>query len=238
MPPHFQTELRQALEQVTPSPAHVLDPNEVLNRRIFGFNTWLVREVVDPAARWLDDTLPEAVKQVGHNMYQNIIEPEFIVTNSFVGDYDAAKSSLKRFLINSTLGVGGIWDPAGKMGYQRTEVEFTESLCVAGLDPGSFIVLPAIGPASAQSSLLLTSFFAVEWYLLSQISPMIATADLVIDLSASAASLRYARNIPGSVSQDPYLIQRAEYNNYLWPRCAEYLEKRFPTKVREIAANE
>ncbi|CAK0776473.1 phospholipid-binding lipoprotein MlaA [Gammaproteobacteria bacterium] len=235
IPPRFQVELRQVLEQLPP---HPLDPNEPINRKMFLFNAWLVENVVDPTANWLEHTLPEIAKQAGYNIYSNLVEPEFILTNTLVGNYEAAKTSAKRFLLNSTIGIAGLWDPAEKMGYQRTETEFTESLCVAGLDPGNFVILPVVGPASSHSAMLLTGFFAVEWYLLSHISPTIATADLVIDISASAASLRYARDVPNSDTKDPYLIQRADYQNYLWPRCSSHLEKRLAAPSAEIALNE
>jgi|GEM_PF-1504155 len=233
-PIRFQAELRQVLEQL---PSHPLDPNEPINRKMFHFNTWLVGNVVDPTANWLDSTLPELIKQAGYNAYENLVEPEFILTNTLVGNYEAAKISTKRFLINSTIGVAGLWDPAKKMGYQRTETEFTESLCIAGLDPGNFVVLPVVGAASSHSAMALTGFFAVEWYLLSYLSPIIATADLVIDLSASAASLRYARDVPNSDVKDPYLIQRADYQNYLWPHCSPYLEKKLSNPLVEIASS-
>jgi len=201
------------------------DPHESLNRRVFGFNAWLVEEVVDPTAARLVGTLPEIVVQVSHNIYDNLVEPEFIVSNLFVGDYSSAGTSTARFLINSTLGVLGAWDAAGWMGYHRTEIGFVESLCVAGLVPGSYVVLPAVGPAVGHTALLITGFFAVEWYLLAHISPTLATADLVVDISASAASLRGMRDIPGSEAGDPYRAQRNEYLSYIESACAKKSQK-------------
>jgi len=82
-----------------------------------------------------------------------------------------------------------------------------------------------VGPASSHSALLLTGFFAVEWYLLAYISPVVATADLVIDLSASAASLRFARDLPEGEAVDAYAIQREQYQDYLQTGyCAPYLD--------------
>ena len=208
------------------TPMYSIDPNESINRSMFGANVWLVNYVINPTADFLGRVLPDLAKTASHNLYENLVEPEFIVTNVFIGNYPAALVSTKRFLLNTTVGVVGLWDPAQKLGYQRTETEFTESLCVAGLDPGNFVVLPVVGPASSHSAMLLTGFFAVEWYLLAHLSPTLATVDLVVDISASAASLRYARDVPSSDTRDPYWTQRANYQNYLWPRCAPYLEKR------------
>ncbi|CAK0780547.1 phospholipid-binding lipoprotein MlaA [Gammaproteobacteria bacterium] len=199
------------------------DPYESANRKLYGFNQWLVFAVVEPLADWLDKKLSKPVKQAGQNIYANLVEPEFIVTNWMVGDSQAAWASAQRFLINSTVGVAGLWDPASRMGIYRTEVEFTEALCTAGMDPGNYVVLPAVGPVSSTSAMLVTGFFAVEWYLLAILSPTIATIDLVIDLSASAASLRYARDLPDGALQDPYIYQRTGYRAYLEPRCGQYL---------------
>lgn len=197
------------------------DPYEQVNRQVFTFNTWLVREVVDPTANVLGAVLPESVQQAGHNIYNNLVEPEFIVTNLFAGNTEGAKVSGQRFLINSTLGVAGLWDAASWLGYERNEVEFIESICAADLNPGDYVVLPAIGPANAYAAASVTGFFAVEWYMLAIISSTIATADLVVDISASAASLRYTRDIPGEHSADPYEIQRAEFFRYLDTHCGK-----------------
>lgn len=199
------------------------DPHEWANRKLFGFNQWLVFAMVDPLADWLEKTLSPGIKQAGQNVYANLVEPEFIVTNWMMGDSQAAWASVQRFLINSTVGVVGLWDPASRLGIQRTEAEFTEALCVAGLNPGNYVVLPVVGPVSSTSAMLVTGFFAVEWYLLAILSPTIATIDLIIDLSASAASLRYARDLPDEALQDPYVLQRTGYRAYLEPHCGPYL---------------
>ncbi|MDQ5909209.1 MAG: VacJ protein [Pseudomonadota bacterium] len=209
--------LSQAVEPVAPVAAR--DPYENFNRQVFGFNAWLVRDVVDPVAYWLGENLPQPIQQAGSNIYNNLVEPEFIVTNLFAGDHEGAKISGQRFLINTTLGIVGIWDAADWLGYQRREVEFIESLCAAGWNPGEFIVLPAIGPANAYAAAMVTGFFAVEWYLLSYVSATLATADLVVDLSASAASLRYARAVPGEHIADPYQAQREEFMRYHDAHC-------------------
>ena len=232
----FHAELRQALAQVIPA-RNPIDPNEPVNREVFQFNSWFVRNLINPVTLWMQKTLPDILKQSGSNLYENLVEPEFIITNSLAGNYDAAAVSAKRFVLNSTIGLGGLWDPAGSMGYQRTETEFTESLCIAGLDPGDFLVLPLVGPTSSKSVTLLTSFFVMEWYFFSTyLSPMFTA---FIDLSTSAASLRNVRDVPDSSTKDPYLMQRANYQNYLWSNCSSYLNQKFsPPPSREIAFEE
>jgi len=169
------------------------DPLENVNRAIFAFNENAVTYVIKPLSATLSELVPEPVKQAGANVYSNLIEPEFIVTNLIIGNYSAAGTSAARFGVNSTIGLAGAFDPASSLDLVRTETEFSEALCKAGLPAGNYLVLPLIGPVNTVSAGLLTGFFAVEWYALSLISSVLATADLVVDLSASAASLSAVR---------------------------------------------
>ncbi len=201
-----------------PGPAAV-DPLEPFNRSMFEFNNLVVDYVIDPLSGTLKAWVPPAVREAGTRVYDNLTEPEFIVTNLFSGNKADAGVSASRFAINTTLGVAGLFDPATGMGFVRRETEFGESLCRLGVPTAPFMVLPLIGPANAWSAGLLTGFFTVEWYALSLISTLLATADLVVDVSASAASLRHATDQPDMASRDPYVLQRAEYLHYIEKGC-------------------
>jgi phospholipid-binding lipoprotein MlaA len=195
------------------------DPLESVNRSVFAFNKIAVTYVIAPLSETLTEMVPEEVKQAGSNIYSNLIEPEFIVTNLLTGNYSGASASAARFGVNSTIGLAGVFDPASSLNIVRTETEFSEALCKAGLPAGNYLVLPLIGPVNTVSAGLLRGFFAVEWYALSLISSVLATADLVVDLSASAASLRDMGEIPDGKMGDAYTIQRREYMAYLKPAC-------------------
>jgi phospholipid-binding lipoprotein MlaA len=197
----FRQELVATLKAKPKPPPPVKSTDEDMlegfNRRIFAFNSFVAREVITPTGEVLDANLPGAVKQAGRNFYSNIVELEFFVTNMMVSDFKAAS----------------------EIGLVRKEVEFTEGLCAAGMRPGEFIVLPLVGPTSANTAMLLGGFFAVEWWALSLLSPTLATIDLVTDLVVAAASLRYVGDVPDGESKDPYATQRAEYRRYLAKGC-------------------
>ncbi len=201
-----------------PSPA-TSDPLEAFNRSMFEFNNLVVDYVIDPVSGVLRAWVPVFVREAGARMYDNLTEPEFIVTNLFSGNKADAGVSASRFAINTTLGLAGLFDPASEMGFVRRETEFGESLCHLGVPTAPFVVLPFIGPANTWSAGLLTGFFAVEWYALSMISTLLATADLVVDISASAASLRHATDQPDMAARDPYILQRTEYLQYVEKGC-------------------
>ncbi|MEI6559236.1 MAG: MlaA family lipoprotein [Rhodospirillaceae bacterium] len=195
------------------------DPLEAFNRSMFAFNGLVVDHVIEPLSGLLQAWVPPPVREAGARVYGNLTEPEFIVTNLFSGNRADAGVSAGRFAVNTTLGLGGLFDPATGMGLIRRETEFGESLCRLGVPTEPFLVLPLIGPTNVWSAGLLSGFFAVEWYALSLISTLLATADLVVDISASAASLRHAADQPDMAAHDPYVIQRTEYLDYIEKGC-------------------
>ncbi|CAK0761827.1 phospholipid-binding lipoprotein MlaA [Azospirillaceae bacterium] len=211
------------------------DPLEGFNRTMHNFNSWAVRSVINPSATLLEAWVPEPARRIGTNIYSNVTEPEFIVTNLFKGYYQDAGVSVARFAINSTLGLVGMFEVANSFGLKRREIEFGEAMCSIGAPVGSYLVLPLIGPTNVASAGLLTGFFAVEWYALSMISTILASADLVVDLSASAASLRHAADAPALNAEDTYQIQRTAYMLYLQKGCAEAGILQTPTIPTPIA---
>ena len=204
------------------------DPLEAFNRGVFGFNNAVIDHVIAPASDAFAAWIPDRVRRAGGSVYANLTEPEFMVTNLLAGNHSDAAVSFGRFAVNSTVGVAGLYDPASALGLVRRETEFGEALCRAGVPTEPYLVLPLAGPGNAWSAGLLTGFIVGGWYLLSMISPVLATADLVLDLSASAASLRHASDQPDKSGLDSYLTQKADYRRYLDKGCAEEAEEKRP----------
>lgn len=90
------------------------DPLEPVNRVVFTFNAYAVDYVIDPIARVLKTWVPGPVQIASGNVYENLTEPEFVVAHWLAGNSRAASASLNRLLVNSTLGIGGIFDVASK----------------------------------------------------------------------------------------------------------------------------
>ncbi|MBF0304697.1 MAG: VacJ family lipoprotein [Alphaproteobacteria bacterium] len=214
-PVRFRAELAAA--DIAPVGPMRRDPLEGFNRRMFAFNAWLVREVMNPVAVALDRATPQPVKTAGNNVYQNLVEAEFVLTNLMVGQPREAGISTLRFGINTTAGVLGLWDPAARLGLQRTEVEFTEAVCGMGLRPGPYIVFPVVGPTTIVSAASLTAFLGLEWWALTHVSMMLANGHLLLDASVGAATLRYSMDLPEG--DDAYAAQRKDYRDYLVKHC-------------------
>lgn len=200
--------------------AEASDPFEPFNRTIFAFNRGLLEDVVDPGIEHLGPHIPRGLLESLSNIYSNLTEIEFFLNGLLVGDFSAAGVSALRFAMNSTLGLGGLYDFAGQAGLERTERDFIESICQTGLPPGPYIVFPMVGPANLNSAVALVAIIALEVYLISLISTTLAVIDLIIiDIAGTASALRYMRDLPLDTAADPYLVQREDHLSYVRQAC-------------------
>jgi len=196
------------------------DTFETFNRRMFAFNNWLVQTVIEPVSTTLGDHIPLPLRIVAGNVYENLTEPEFAAANWLAGNGQGASDSLRRVIINTVFGIGGAYDVASMIGIRRHHIEFGAAVCETGLPTGPYLVLPLIGSTNAGVVSSTSVFFVGGFYLLNLISTWLATADLAIDLSASAASLRYSGELPDLAAQDPYRFHQMLYWAYLEHECS------------------
>lgn len=132
------------------------DPLEPINRQIFAFNT----SISGPLDDVRDDAPSGAVWRGMHNFLVNLREPLTFVNDLAQGRDCAAGASLRRFMVNSSLGVAGIFDVAGELGIEAHDNDFGQTLAVWGFPSGPYIVLPVLGP----SDLRAVSGTAVEFF--------------------------------------------------------------------------
>lgn len=126
------------------------DPYEDFNRQMFAFNEGLDRAVIEPVAKGYRAVTNEPVREGVGNFTSNLNEPLTAVNHVLQGKLPDAGATLGRFLINTTVGVVGIFDPASAIGLQRTSEDFGQTLGTWGVESGPFLVLPFIGPTNAR----------------------------------------------------------------------------------------
>lgn len=124
------------------------DPYEDFNRQMFAFNEGLDQAVIEPIAHGYRAVTNEPVREGVGNFTSNLNEPLTFVNHVLQGKLPDAGATLGRFVINSTVGIAGIFDPASSMGVQRTKEDFGQTLGTWGVQPGPFLVLPVIGPTT------------------------------------------------------------------------------------------
>jgi phospholipid-binding lipoprotein MlaA len=122
------------------------DPWEPTNRAVFDFDVKLNDNVAIPVAKFYTDTVPEPARDGIHNALTNLNAPVVFGNNVLQGEPDKAANTFGRFVINSTVGVAGLIDVAGKIGIPGNTTDFGITLGKAGAAEGSYLVLPLLGP--------------------------------------------------------------------------------------------
>lgn len=123
------------------------DPLEPLNRKIHVFNMAADRAVTRPLARGYRKVIPTPVRSSVSNFFSNLRGPGSSLNNFLQGKPRRGFSELGRFLFNTTLGIGGLFDVAGRAGMERYDEDFAETLSVWGVPDGPYVVIPFLGPS-------------------------------------------------------------------------------------------
>lgn len=143
-------------------PFKVWDPLEGLNRGIFWFNDKLYFYALKPAAKGFR-YLPESVRVSVSNFFNNIGAPVRMLNAAMQGKINAAGTELGRFIINTTVGIGGLFDPAKKYaGLREVDEDFGQTLGYWGVKPGFYLVLPILGSANARDGVALVGDYYVD----------------------------------------------------------------------------
>ena len=142
------------------------DPFEDINRVTFEFNETLDRNFLKPVAQTYSKT-PKPIKKGITNFFNNLEEVETTVNQVLQGKPKLALNDLTRFVINSTIGLGGFIDVATKIGLTRHEEDFDQTLALWGVPSGPYIMLPALGPSSLRDTLSrpFSSFLSVTFHM-------------------------------------------------------------------------
>jgi phospholipid-binding lipoprotein MlaA len=124
------------------------DPLEPMNRFFFDFNQKLDRHAALPAATFYADNVPRGVRGNVHNLLSNLGGPITAANDVLEADFTNAGVAAARFVINTTLGVVGIFDVAESWGLPQRSRDFGETLGTYGVGQGPYLVLPFRGPSS------------------------------------------------------------------------------------------
>ena len=124
----------------------VNDPWEPTNRKFFEFGLMIDRNLAQPVARGYRRSLKPDTRTAIRNVVRNIREPVTFGNDLLQGRIGKASVSLGRLVINSTLGIGGLYDPAQEFGLPRHQEDFGQTLAVWGVGEGPYLFVPVLGP--------------------------------------------------------------------------------------------
>ena len=144
------------------------DPMESLNRRIYQFNTTFDNYLLKPTAQSYDKVTPKPVKTGISNFFSNLSYPVVVVNDLLQGKFLQGGSDFARVVVNSTVGVLGIFDVASHLDMPKHKEDFGQTLASWGVSDGPYLVLPFLGPSSVRdgSGVIVDAFadplYAIE----------------------------------------------------------------------------
>ena len=204
-------------EQVT-----IADPWEPFNRAMFTFNDRLYFWVLKPVAEGYSAVLPEPARVSVGNFFSNLRSPIRLVNCLLQANFIGAATELFRFMLNSTIGLAGLFDPAGgeEIGLVRQDEDFGQTLGSYGVGQGFFIVWPILGPSSPRDTVgMIGDYFSYPisyldpWYVWIGVRGYQAINDTSLSIGDYEAILEAAI--------DPYLAVRNAYIQFRQKKVEE-----------------
>ena len=189
------------------------DQFEPFNRTIFKFNETLDRHVVKPLANAYITYVPGFYRLGVTNFFDNLTYPSVFLNAFLQGKFKQGVDDTKRFLLNSTVGIGGVLDVATPMKLEKNQEDFGQTLAVWGVGQGSYLYLPLRGPGTVRNI------------------PDLATRALVSPLTYLSSTILLPLTVLNSVNRRANLLSESEIRDeaaiepYIFTREA-YLQKR------------
>lgn len=144
------------------------DPFEEINRGIYSFNDSVDQNFAKPIAEFYDETIPLPIQIGVSNFFNNLEEIDNSLNQLLQGKPGKALNDFSRFCINTTIGLVGLFDVASKIGLERHDEDFGQTLGTWGVPSGPYLVIPFYGPSSprdlvgAPISSVLTGTLSIE----------------------------------------------------------------------------
>ncbi len=189
------------------------DPFEGFNRAMFAVNEG-IDVVVKPVAQGYDTVTPSPIKAGIGNFFGNIADIWTSINNFLQGKGGDGLSDVGRVLINTTIGIGGIFDVASEMGLEKHSEDFGQTLGAWGVGDGPYLYWPIIGPRTTRD----TVGFALDAY----VDPVMNIDD--VSVRNTLAGVRFIDTRASLLPADK-VVEQAAFDKYNYIRDA-YLQNR------------
>ncbi len=185
------------------------DPWEPMNRQIHGFNTGFDSVTLKPIAQGYEFIFPQFLRTGIGNFSDNLRTPLSIINNFLQGKGNAGFSETGRLLVNSTVGIGGLFDVADEMGIEQHKEDFGQTFAVWGMSDGPYVSLPFFGPSTLRDGFAMPLNILADplfWYDVSSVRDKIAITRLVDQRQRLFSAEKLLAD-----SADPYISLRESY---------------------------
>ena len=195
------------------NPQEYYDPLEKINRKTHSFNKSLDKLFLRPASKVYGVVVSDFVDVLINNFTNNLSEPSNAANHLLQGKVKKSSNSTARFLVNTTIGIGGITDPASRLGLPLNESDFGKTLHSWGFDEGAYIELPFYAASTVRD----TTGIVVD-FIMDPINSIIPSRYKIHTQGAKLIELAGDRNEYGDVidnmlyqTEDSYASQRLYY---------------------------
>jgi phospholipid-binding lipoprotein MlaA len=211
----------------------IADPLEPFNRAVYHFNDKLYFWVLKPVAQGYKAIVPEFARIGVNNFFTNIAFPIRFVNCLLQANFNGAGRELGRFMLNTTAGIGGLFDPASHpdVNIAKQDEDFGQTLGVYGLGQGVYINWPILGPSSPRDTLgLVGDYFLHPFFYYD--GPWLISWELRGYEKVNDTSLRIGdyEALKGAAI-DPYVAIRDAYVQYRWKK----VKMRRAAPIEELA---
>lgn len=157
--------------------AEVADPWEGFNRNMYRFNFYFDKYLFLPVVSGYEFVTPSFLQERISGIYNNLGEVKSFTNSLFQLKAKESATTLGRFVTNSTLGLGGMFDPATKFGLERHDEDFGKTLGYWGVNSGPYLVLPIFGPSSLRDTGGLAVDTGITYGIYAAIDPFVNTGN-------------------------------------------------------------
>ena len=187
-----------------------VDPFEDINRTVYGFNETVDDNLLEPVSRAYKDHVPEVAQDGVSNFFGNLRDVSTLANQILQFKPVESIETLGRILVNSTIGLGGLFDVASDMGLTTDDEDFGQTMGVWGVEEGPYVVLPLLGPSTVRDSAGLFVDTTSD-------ANMIDKTEGIGFISSSAINIidKRVELLPVTdmldLSDDPYTMMRSSY---------------------------
>lgn len=179
-------------EAFDPGPNQYPDPIETVNRGTFAFNRQVDRWILDPITRAYRFVVPKPVRLSFARVFLNLGSTSTLANDLLQLEWKDAGVTGARLVLNTTFGIAGLFDVAAKVGLEGHSSDFGQTLALAGVPSGPYLVLPLLGPANVRdgSGLVIDAFFQPTYYVIGPADLLIGPSEILIYTGSEGISTR------------------------------------------------
>lgn len=189
------------------------DPWEGFNRNLFGVHQAVDHAVLGPVARGYRAVTPRPFRTGVVNFLRNLKAPVVLANDLLQGEVNRAGSTAGRFAINTTIGIGGIFDPATSMGLEHHDEDFGQTLAVWGVPSGPYLFVPLMGPTTLRDGagqIVDVAFDPLTWARFDDVNTARATRTIVAGIAQRELLIEQIDSIEAQ-GGDTYVAYRSAF---------------------------